>query len=741
LSGLDGDRTIMDANDPTSRRFAVVIPIGPTAIEVERAVHLLAGLLSWEPSVAWCVLVEDFPHPLGLSELKGLPGRDRIVELLNPRRGLGFGGTGGVCAGVLTAFSWIHSHTDAGFVLKIDTDALVIGPFANAVASRFARMPDVGIAGAIGNSCNPAVRPMQDLSEEPDLLKFRRLLPTARAAGLTDQHTPIVLPEVGEISLPLLTSFDAIRPHVEEAVRYGYRTSEYCQGGAYAVSRPMIDRMAAAGYLAHPEAWVHLPVGEDMAMAMYAHAVGLRLDDFSRPGEPFGIQYKALPYTLDELVSYGYGLIHSVRNDARYAEQDIRAFFRTRAAAVDRAATLAATVTETGSDLPAWRLPLSDLTYGPDEDAAVQRVLRRRWLSMGPEVEAFEREISTLLGTRHALAVANGTAALHLAFLALELKPGDEVIQPAINFVAAANMTAAVGAVPVFADIVGLDEPTIDPIAIERLITPRSRAVVVMHYGGYPCRMAEIAALCRRYRLALIEDACHALGARFTDPQGRPPDGRMAGHLGDVSCFSFFSNKNLATGEGGLVATDRDDLAARLRLLRSHGMTTLTWDRHRGHASRYDVVAHGYNYRFDEIRAALGRAQLAKLDANNRRRAELVMRYRDGLAGLPGWTIPFAQWRHSSAYHLMVAVAPDTHARDQVAAALKACGVQTSLHYPCIPDFAAFEPAPSHDLPLSRAFATRVLTLPLHPGLTFPQVEEICARVRTVVTRHPVSSR
>jgi dTDP-4-amino-4,6-dideoxygalactose transaminase len=379
-----------------------------------------------------------------------------------------------------------------------------------------------------------------------------------------------------------------------------------------------------------------------------------------------------------------------------------------------------------------WRIPLSDLDYGPEEEAAVLRVLKSRWLSMGPEVQLFEREFGACLETRHAFAVANGTAALHLAFLALGIGPGDEVIQPAINFVAAANMTAAVGAIPVFADIQGLDEPTIDPAAIERLITARTRAVVVMHYGGYPCRMAEISAVCQRLNLALIEDACHAVGARFSDPQQRPPHGRMAGNLADIGCFSFFSNKNLATGEGGLISTDRDDLAERLRLLRSHGMTTLTWDRHKGHASAYDVVCHGYNYRIDEIHAALGRAQLSRLLANNNVRASLVAAYREALGDLSGWVVPFAGWRGSSASHLMALVAPDARTRELAADSLREAGVQTSRHYPSIPDFAAFRDSQRGDAPLSRSFASRMLTLPLYPGLKESQVEDICRVVRNV---------
>jgi dTDP-4-amino-4,6-dideoxygalactose transaminase len=368
-------------------------------------------------------------------------------------------------------------------------------------------------------------------------------------------------------------------------------------------------------------------------------------------------------------------------------------------------------------------IPLTSLNYGPEETAAVARVVKSGWLSTGPEVKAFEQEIAAFLGVTHAVAAANGTAALHLAYLALGLGPGDEIVQPALNFVAAANMTVATGATPVFADIVNVEEPTIDPADIARRLTPRTKAVVVMHYGGYPCRMAEIGALCRQRGLALIEDACHAIGAHADD-------GRMAGNLGDIGCFSFFSNKNLATGEGGLLSTNRDDLAERLRALRSHGMTTLTWDRHRGHASSYDVVTHGYNYRFDELRAALGRAQLHKLPAGNLRRGQLVELYRQQLAGLPGWTIPFAQHRGSSAYHLMAVLAPDETQRAHVARTLNEAGIQTSLHYPYVPQFSAFERYRGVELPLSRSFARRVITLPLFPTMTDEQVGTVTTLIR-----------
>jgi dTDP-4-amino-4,6-dideoxygalactose transaminase len=320
-----------------------------------------------------------------------------------------------------------------------------------------------------------------------------------------------------------------------------------------------------------------------------------------------------------------------------------------------------------------WRIALSALNYGPEEEAALLRVLRGGWISMGPEVQAFEAEFAELQGGGHAFAVANGTGGLHLALAALDLKPGDEVIQPALNFVASANMTAALGATPVFADVIGLEEPTIDPAGIEKLITPSTRALIVMHYGGYLCRMPEIAATCRERGIRLVEDACHAVGAAERD-------GAMAGAIGDIGVFSFFSNKNIATGEGGMVFTRDEALAERVRLLRSHGMTTLTWDRHKGHANAYDVKANGFNYRMDDLHAALGREQLKKLADGNRRRAELSERYRRRLAQSPDWIVPFAAGDRPSAHHLMAVVAPDAETRRRAVDGLRAGGIQSSFH-------------------------------------------------------------
>ena len=379
-----------------------------------------------------------------------------------------------------------------------------------------------------------------------------------------------------------------------------------------------------------------------------------------------------------------------------------------------------------------WRIPLSDLDYGSEEATAVQRVIASKWLSMGPEVHAFEQEFAAMQEAKHALAVSSATAGLHLALLAVGVGPGDEVIQPALNFVAAANMTVAVGATPVFADICSLDEPTINPSEVERAISPRTKAVVVMHYGGSFCRMAELTELCAAHGIAIVEDACHAVGVAYHDARNRWPNGVMAGSIGDISAFSFFSNKNIASGEGGMVVTDRADLAERVRLLRSHGMTTLTWDRHRGHAASYDVVNPGYNYRLDELHAALGRAQLGKLERNNQHRRDLLVSYRKAVQSLGGWTMPFADTIEYSSGHLMVIIAPDPEIREEAVQALRQSGIQSSMHYPCIADFSGFAGGSTESLELTRQFTNRAITLPLYPTLNPDRINDIVDVLRTV---------
>jgi len=362
-------------------------------------------------------------------------------------------------------------------------------------------------------------------------------------------------------------------------------------------------------------------------------------------------------------------------------------------------------------------VPLADILVDSELRAAVDEVVSSGWWSMGPKVLEFEQAFAEFCDVRHALAVANGTAALHLALLAAGCGPGDEVILPSLNFVAAANAIAHTGATPVFCDISGPDDLNLDPADLEAAIGPRTKAVLVLHYGGFPCDMQAVRELAEQRGLIVIEDAAHAPGATW---RGRP-----CGGLGLVGCFSFFSNKNLPVGEGGMIVTDDDALAERVRLLRSHGMTTLTWERHRGHASSYDVVAQGFNYRLDELRAAMGLVQLRRLPDENARRGTISARYRERLDGVNGITMPFGELEEgtTSAHHLAVALLPEGR-RDDVRAALSERRIQTSVHYPPIHLFTHYtELGSRRPLPRTEAVAARVVTLPLYAHMRDEQTE------------------
>jgi dTDP-4-amino-4,6-dideoxygalactose transaminase len=370
--------------------------------------------------------------------------------------------------------------------------------------------------------------------------------------------------------------------------------------------------------------------------------------------------------------------------------------------------------------VPDWRVPLSNVVVDEVLADAVSEALRSGWWSMGGRVESFEQEFAEFCGSGNAIAVANGTAALHLALLALECGPGDEVVLPSLNFVAAANAIAHTGAEPVFCDVVGSDDLNLDPADLERAVGPRTKAVLVLHYGGHPCDMSAVQEVASRHGLTVLEDAAHAPGASL--------DGRKCGTFGAAGCFSFFSNKNLPIGEGGMVVTDDDRLASCLRLLRSHGMTTLTWDRHHGHAHSYDVVARGFNYRLDEVRAALGLVQLRRLSAENERRAAIVARYRESLDGVRGLSMPFGAGNveRVSSHHLAVVLVPETVDRDGARAELREAGIQTSVHYPPIHMFSVYrEEGDRRPLPQTEAVARRILTLPLYGAMRDRDVDAV----------------
>jgi dTDP-4-amino-4,6-dideoxygalactose transaminase len=368
-----------------------------------------------------------------------------------------------------------------------------------------------------------------------------------------------------------------------------------------------------------------------------------------------------------------------------------------------------------------WKVPLSDISFGLEEQEAVRRVLKSGWVSMGPETEHFESDFATYTGAKCAVAVSSCTAALHLSLLALDIRPGDEVIVPSLSFVATANAVLYVGATPVFGDITSLDDWNISPLQIEQLITPRTKAVIVLHYAGFPCQMNRIMDIAQRHGLRVVEDAAHAHGSTFK--------GKKLGTWGDAGCFSFFANKNMTCAEGGMVVTDSEDVAKRLKTLRSHGMTTLTWDRHRGHSFSYDVIETGFNYRMDEIRAALGRVQLSKLDQGNQKRREITRKMRDNLREVESISLPFL--RHDldeSSSHIFPILLASRELRPAFMSCMKEAGIQTSIHYPPIHKFSAYKRSNHIDLPITEDVCRREVTLPLFPNLS-PQQEElvICA--------------
>jgi dTDP-4-amino-4,6-dideoxygalactose transaminase len=372
-----------------------------------------------------------------------------------------------------------------------------------------------------------------------------------------------------------------------------------------------------------------------------------------------------------------------------------------------------------------WKVPLSDLVVDDELVEAVREAVTSGWWSMGPRVAEFEAAFAEFSGAKHALAVANGTAALHMALLAVGCGPGDEVVLPSLNFVAAANTILHTGATPVFCDVRGDTDLNLDPADLEAAIGPATKVLLPLHYGGYACDMDAVAKLAERHDLRLVEDAAHAPGGTFR--------GRACGTLGDVGCFSFFSNKNLPIGEGGMVVTNDDGLAEKLRLLRSHGMTTLTWDRHRGHAHSYDVVEHGFNYRLDETRAAVGLVQLRRLPAENDARRRISAAYRSALDGEHGLSMPFhdAAAQEASSHHLAVVLLPEGTDRVEVRTKLNDAGIQTSVHYPPIHQFSHYkELGASRPLPRTDAVAERLLTLPLYGGMGDEHVELVTSTLR-----------
>jgi len=339
---------------------------------------------------------------------------------------------------------------------------------------------------------------------------------------------------------------------------------------------------------------------------------------------------------------------------------------------------------------------------------------------MGPRTELFEREFADHLGVEHVLALSSGTAALHLACIAAGVGEGDEVIVPSQTFVATVNAVLYTGATPVFADIVGPHDLNIDPDAVEAAIGDRTKAVIPVHYAGYPVAIQRLAELCATRGLSLIEDAAHAPSATA--------GGRKLGSFGLAGCFSFFSNKVLCCGEGGALSTDSGEVAERVRRLRSQGMTATTMDRHRGKAMEYDVGEPGFNYRIDDPRSALLSSRLKRLDAEIERRRELVLRYRELLDGQPGVILPWGKSDVAGSSCYMMAVLIEDGRRDEVRRTLQARhGVQTTI-YPAVHELETYRRRlPGVSLPYSEQVAASMFSIPLFPHMSEQTQDEVVA--------------
>jgi dTDP-4-amino-4,6-dideoxygalactose transaminase len=358
-----------------------------------------------------------------------------------------------------------------------------------------------------------------------------------------------------------------------------------------------------------------------------------------------------------------------------------------------------------------WRVALTEISL-PDSDVdAVLETLRSGWLTMGPRTQELEEAFRATTGSEHAVAVSSGTAALHLACLAAGVGRGDEVIAPALSFVADAHAGRCAGADAVLADCTSLDQPLVDPEQVERQMTDRTKAVIAVHMFGYPADTEALRSLCDARGVALIEDCAEADG-------GRLRDGSPAGTAGICGCFSFFSKTQLGVGEGGIVVTDDEDFAGRLRMLRSHAMTSVTWDRHRGHAETYDVTDLGFNYRIDEPRASLAHARLARLSEAVAELRRVAVAYRERLGELEGVAVPFPdEWVELSGQFAFPVLVADRATRDSVREALHTSGVQTTF-YPALTQLSAYEPSDSNGaMPVAETFADRHLALPFSPSL------------------------
>lgn len=378
-------------------------------------------------------------------------------------------------------------------------------------------------------------------------------------------------------------------------------------------------------------------------------------------------------------------------------------------------------------------IPLFRPALGEEEIEALRPVFASGWIGLGPKTQEFEEEIARYVGVRYAVGLNSATAALHLAVAALGIGAGDEVLLPPLTFVSTAHAVSYTGATPVFVDIEE-GSLTLDPADLERKITPRSRAVIAVHYGGDPCDMDAISAIARQRGLAVIEDAAHAMGSDYG------PSGRKAGSLGEVGCFSFHAVKNLATGDGGMLTTNREDIFRRARKLRWMGIDKDTWERtedaeerartgirrYAGYHWYYEVDELGFKCHMNDITAAIGLVQLRKLEAANARRREIRARYDRELSGIDGLETPPAPRGRSACHNYVVRL----DRRDELNVFLRDRGISSGVHYLPVHLQPYYRDRCRADVPVTERAWKRLLTLPMYPDLSEEDLSRIIGAVK-----------
>jgi dTDP-4-amino-4,6-dideoxygalactose transaminase len=376
------------------------------------------------------------------------------------------------------------------------------------------------------------------------------------------------------------------------------------------------------------------------------------------------------------------------------------------------------------------------------EQAEMDEVLdsmRKAWIGTGPKVHQFERDFAAYIGLPHAAALNSCTAALHLACLTMDLRPGDEVITTAMTFCATVNAIIHAGGTPVLADI---DPATlnVDPAAIEAAITPRTRAILVVHFAGRACDMDAVTAIAARRGLRVIEDCAHAIETRYK--------GRQAGTFGDVGCFSFYATKNIVTGEGGMALSQDEALIRRIRIMGLHGMSADAWARFSDSGYKhYSVVDHGFKYNMTDMQAALGIHQLPRVLNYRQRRQEIWNRYMEELADLPvGLPAPVGR-DEEHAYHLFtIRARPELTGmdRDAVLRALHERNIGSGVHYLSIAEHPYYQQRyhwRAEDTPHAMNYGRETLTLPLSPKLTDKDVDDVIEALGRIVGRRRGSGR